>query len=290
VTKPPPYRPQQKSVVHMAPAPSSLPVSGSGPAVYRPHLMQSGARLAPPVRAAVAQRSHLDTGLKKDAATTRFASKAHARVTGGRNPMGSTKQWLTLTAAERRAKLLKYVNAEFEKTHVPPLKGTNVQAGLGAGNAEFDFATWTITLGSDPPDDAATLSGYLDNVYHESRHAEQWFRIARKLAGEGNDAAAIRLGLHNDIPLDIAQAAEARPLAAQSGASKFFHSKNYNARQTAKLQEATDWYESIYGGGRAHRINVLTTAPMDYGLYRALPEEVDAWIVGPKAAAAFDSQ
>ena len=237
-------------------------------------------------RPAVIQRNHLDTGLKKDAAVGRFAGKASARFTGAKNPMSGNKQWATLTNQQRGDKLLKYANAELTNTHVPALK--SVRLNIAAAQPSFQLATWTMELVGDMSrTEDAYLSWLVDAVYHESRHCEQWFRIARKLAGDGQTAVQIQATM--GIPLDIAQAAVKRPLSAQSDASKFFHSKEYNARHAVKLQEATAWHASIYGAGAAHRTGVLTAVPMDVAAYHALPEEVDAYIVGPKAAAAYNA-
>lgn len=77
------------------------------------------------------------------------------------------------------------------------------------------------------------------------------------------------------------------PLKSLSKTAKAFHSKKYAERHTTKMQEADDWYQSVYGTGTAHRTGVLTAVPMDMNLYQVLPEEIDAYIVGPKAKAKF---
>ncbi|RZJ89357.1 MAG: hypothetical protein EOO60_10115 [Hymenobacter sp.] len=238
-------------------------------------------------KAGVVQRNHVDTGLKKDKATTEYAGKVKARLSGKKNPMGSTKQWQTLSDQAKGLKLLKYVNEQLIKAHVPPLKGLSMS---GAAQPTFTLTTWQINLTGDlSRTDDAYLDWLIDVFYHESRHAEQWFRIARKRAGEGKTAAEIATLL--SIPADIAAKAVERPLKEQSKSSKFLRSKKYTERQTKKLQEATDWDASVYGTGAAHRTAVLTgdmtPGTANYTAYENLPEELDAYVVGPKALAKY---
>jgi hypothetical protein len=104
-------------------------------------------------------------------------------------------------------------------------------------------------------------------VIHESRHAEQWFNMAQLRAGQGRTAAQIATQL--GIPQRIATAAAAAPIAANS----------------AKAIVVSGWYESVYGGGSAHRNTTVTdvvanNTPANYAAYAALPEESDAFQVG----------
>ena len=237
-----------------------------------------------------ARRSFKETILIRDSRRTRPWVVSRARRTGTfhrrEEPDERNKQWATLTNQQRGDKLLKYANAELTNTHVPVLK--SVTLNIAAAQPSFQLTTWTLELVGDMSrTDDAYLSWLVDAVIDQSRHCEQWFRIARKLAGDGQTAVQIQAAM--SIPLDIAQAAVKRPLSAQSDASKFFHSKEYNARHAVKLQEATAWHASIYGAGAAHSTGVLTAVPMDVAVYHALPEEVDAYIVGPKAAAAYNA-
>lgn len=240
---------------------------------------------------ATIQRDHTDTGLKKKDAVERFTGKVKARVTGGKNPLGSTKEWGTLSDDQRVGKLTKYVNAELTKTHVPEV-GSALDPGTAAGNAEFNFRSWELSIGTGGGlanlDDAA-VSDLADAVYHESRHAEQWFRVARLKAGEedpfgdGNEPTAAVLAQKLFIPTAVAEAAMERPLKPLTKTQKFFHSKKWAERQETKAAEAQSWYDSIYGAGSGHRNNVLGDIDNHYDDYRALSEEVDAWAVGGTA-------
>jgi hypothetical protein len=233
----------------------------------------------------VIQRDHTDTGLKKEGAIGDFASKVKARVTGKKNPLGSIKQWATLDAAAKIAKVAKYVNVELKKTHVPEV-GSRPDASKTFDNAEFDFQTWQLSIGSqglDAPMSDDQVAEMADTVYHESRHAEQWFRIARLKAGEDPAPTAAELAGSLYIPQGIATAALARPLKPLTKVQKAFHSKKYAERHQTKMDEAASWHHSIYGAGGAHRGAVLGDIANRNAEYRALSEEVDAWGVGGSA-------
>ena len=234
----------------------------------------------------VQRQDHKDTGLKKEAAIERFSKKVKARVTGARKlfGLGAKREWKTLTAQQRADKLVKYVNAELKKTHAPEIKGMVLTPGGAFGNATFDFQTWNITLDDagldqDLTDDQIGELG--DAIYHESRHSEQWFRMARLKAGEGLDNGQIATNMF--IPADIAQAAVDRPLKPLSKTTRMLRRRHFVERQDAKLQEAKDWHKSVYGADSAHRNQVLSDINNRYGDYRALSEEVDAWAVGGAA-------
>jgi hypothetical protein len=234
----------------------------------------------------VQRQEHLATGLKKKDAVDRFASKSKARISGDKNPSGKAKQWAKLTNQQRADKLVKYANAELKKAKVPPLKAA-VHSDTEA-QPSFRYQTWDMQLVGDMSrTDQPYVEWLIDTVYHESRHAEQNFRMARIKAGEGKTATEIATDL--SLPADIAKAAVKRPLKAQSKVSKALHSKKYNERQEKKMQEGDSWYQSIWGTGRVERTDVLNNINTgdNYNKYLALPEEVDAYTVGPMAKDRF---
>jgi hypothetical protein len=236
---------------------------------------------------AVVQRDHTETGLKKESAIESFSKKIKARATGGKNPLGSTKEWAALSVDAKAAKLVKYVNAELKKAHAPPV-GYILDPGTNAGEALFDFGPWNLSIGSNGLDGALSddMVGELaDTVYHESRHAEQWFRIARLKAGESPQPTKAALAASLGIPDAIADAALKHPLKPATKLQKFFHTKKWAERQDVKLAEAQSWYDGIYGANAAHRGEVYADLDNRHADYMALVEEVDAWDVGGKAGA-----
>jgi hypothetical protein len=206
--------------------------------------------------------------------------------------------WANLgTPNERAAALLETVNQQLITVGVPPCKVSVMALGNAAG--QFEYFSWTMKLDqvrfSQPTltnEDAAEIA---EVVYHEARHAEQWSRMARMLAGRGKSAQDIVKEM--SIPPEIAQDAISKPLKP--------------GKQGAL--EAERWYESVYGSQKDDRNQVLSdldsianafkqaneeyeispTAEnlarrqaalqqyqVVYQQYRSLPEEADAFRVG----------
>lgn len=223
--------------------------------------------------------------------------------------------WTLMTREQRAAKLLEIVNERLSAGGIPTIKGFKWSGGPGAF---FDFRDWKFALNEaslkawvHTDEDFAKL---IETAYHEARHSEQWFQMARYKAGsmfswETSADIATQMG----IPQDIADAAAKVPL-------KF---------GTPEYTEASNLYISIYGTvGKAAREKVLadlktwtaklaadraTVAQLKkagaaagsiqsaeaqlaateasynaaYKAYQNLPEEADAWKVGQDAADAY---
>lgn len=166
--------------------------------------------------------------------------------------------WAALKPNARAAQLVKAANTRLKEVGCPPC---NVSVNAGAGNgASFNFTTWTIDLdGGVVNKNAVTddeMAEVADTVYHEARHAEQWWRMARYQAGLGKKAAEIKTAMV--IPADIAQKAKDNPLKASGGLARAFMSKEKIAEEEKMLEEAAAWYDNIYGAGRVQRNAVLT--------------------------------
>jgi hypothetical protein len=134
------------------------------------------------------------------------------------------------------------VNGHLVSSGVPECASELADLGNNAG--EFDFQNWRIQLGQEPfgrdtisNEEAADIA---NTVYHEARHAEQWFRMAQMRAGQGRTAAQIVTEL--SIPAVQAQAAEANPI--QPG--------------TMEALIADGWFQSVYGRDAGHRERTLT--------------------------------
>jgi hypothetical protein len=239
----------------------------------------------------------LETGIADKASTGRITAGAKKLAAG----------WDSLKTAEERAKVLAGgALAELKAAGVPEY--SIVLKDLGKNTGQFQFTTWVMELHKArfevAKPSAEHLAGVARTIAHESRHCEQWFRMARLEAGRGKDAKVIAREM--GIPKKIAEAALKSPLKADGPEGK----------------EADAWYESVYGGKSAARrkilkdLPVLTKAYNDakaenervskstsasqtekkvaqrkqaeakkaydecYAKYRALPEEADAWKVG----------
>jgi hypothetical protein len=177
----------------------------------------------------------------------------------------------------RAAAVIGHINEQLATQGVPAI-GWRFEASHGTG-AVFDFLTWYVELGDSPysmdvadnatPDQQAWQ---VQAVYHEARHAEQWYRMARERAGLGATAEQIVTVTH--IPLHIAQWAVSDPIM-QCDASQY---------------EAEEWYESVYGAGRPHRHETLSDVHAHYQDYRNLPEEHDAWATGDAVTHEYHQQ
>jgi hypothetical protein len=207
-----------------------------------------------------------DTGLARDAAVDEYVNDTYGTV------------YSSMSAADRAAALIAAANEQLEAIGVPALKLPPTWGASGGTWAAFTFRTWTLDfnpanldpthydfLSADEQNDAAVY------VYHEARHAEQWFRMARERAGLGATQADLEALGH---PSDIAAAAIANPIM-QCDQSQY---------------EAEEWYESVYGSGRTHRDTTLTDPSATYDDYRALPEERDAWGTASEVEREFDGR
>jgi len=129
------------------------------------------------------------------------------------------EEWQELGPVERVGRLVNEVNVALRETLVPQASfrgDDSVQ-----GTARFQPSTWEILfdpriLVSGPK--AAGMSGFdlTENVYHEARHAEQVFNMARMLAGSGLDEAGIQRQFRKDgspgLPDHVVSRAWAYPL------------------------------------------------------------------------------
>ncbi len=236
------------------------------------------------------------TGLARAGQGARFGSDAQSAV---------FDRWEELGNAQARADaLVATVNQRLAAAGVPELTAVLYAGDSPQEQGSLDFGPWAMQLNRlllDHPglgrDDAASLA---NTVYHEARHAEQWFAMARLRAGEGRGAAAIAAEL--GVPARVARAARAAPIRPGS----------------TDAVAASGWYQSVYGAHSGHRESVLgrltaadwavtearcrcqrAPSPANderlaraeerltrvHNEYRELPEENDAWATGPAAEA-----
>ena len=177
----------------------------------------------------------------------------------------------SMSADDRLNALIAEINQELGAAGVPPVTG--LLDPSTPPYALFDFQTWTAHLEPTPfqpenaerltSQDQATIAGA---VYHECRHAEQWFEMARLLAGlHGLGAAEIHQ--QTAILQEVCEHAAANPML----------------ECTMSNGPAFEWYESVYGSGADQRNATLGTlsntgADRHWDDYRTdLPEEKDAW-------------
>ena len=222
-------------------------------------------------------------------------------------------KWDQLKPGERADDLGKAANVELKNAGVPEVGNKLEDLGTTAG--QFHYKDWTLGLGQKPFSRASVsdveAADMADTVYHEARHAEQWHRMARYLAGKGKKTNQIAKEM--GVPSTVAATAVAKPIHAGK----------------PEGTEGQSFYDSIYGKDATHRTHVLTTlrakaqawrkadedyqrladdlraAPaevqkakenLDNALaefqaahkdYSALPEEADAWAIGAATTSAY---
>jgi hypothetical protein len=171
------------------------------------------------------------TGLRTSPALHRFAAKAVSFLRrNGDLPLQYYARYLGAA-----------VNEELAAVGCPAVNVT-ISPGVMSAAAEFEGQLWTMAVNPDEfthregveklgdlTDDEAGIIAM--TVYHEARHAEQHFRMARLLAAEHALAGDL------DIPDEVAAAAKAKPL------------KGSRAERT----EASDWRTNEIGADRTYR-------------------------------------
>ena len=177
------------------------------------------------------------------------------------------QDWPNLTPDQRLERINEALNTRLEAAGVPPVRITAGAAGNASG--VYNFTTHSIgvdiELLNQPTITTEQIQGLSNTFYHEGRHAEQWFDMARLQVARGEDPS--NMGLPQSV-IDAARAAP--PIDPESQEGRF----------------VAAMYESVYGAGGADRNDVLGKLNNGdysvYELYRALPEEADAWRVGGK--------
>lgn len=174
-------------------------------------------------------------GLRSEESTDEYVSHAYGIANS------------SMTAEDRIALLEEEANRELTAAGVPYVGF--VLDPATPPYALFDFEDWVAKVEPTPfqpanaeqlpADEQATIAAA---VYHEARHAEQWFTIARLLAGlYGLDGATINA--QTGIRRDVADYAAGYPIL----------------ECTMENGPAFDWYENVYGSGAANRNAVLSS-------------------------------
>jgi hypothetical protein len=198
----------------------------------------------------LARRAVRQTGMRREPAIERFVHKAVSFL--GHNRDAELKIFAIYLGAA--------VNEELAAVGCPAVKVELNQSVVGA---EFDAASWTMTinpaefshrpgvrtLGDLEREEAAVIAS---TVYHEARHAEQRFRVARLDAAEGHKPAFT-------MPGGTAEAAAASPLATGG----------------REAQEAREWREDQTGADALYRAVINRWLP-EVGPALKLAQSVDA--------------
>lgn len=160
------------------------------------------------------------------------------------------KAWPTLTAVQRKQQMEDLVNAQLQKGGVPRVG--ILPSDLPTDDGQLIFKDWKLAInnkllnGNHLPE--AKAKELANTVYHESRHAEQWYLIAQQKAAElggatGETPAQKAIAIRNAMGIPLATAAHAQQ-----------HPLDAHDRRKACAQALND---SIYGAHAAHRNSTL---------------------------------
>jgi hypothetical protein len=157
------------------------------------------------------------------------------------------REWPKLSEEQRRDRLTDAANAELRNAGVFPVKPALEDLGPFAG--QFHFKSWILGLGkapfAAPTVTDAQATEIASTVYHESRHAEQFHRMARSLAGEGMKAP------------EIAEKTEMDRTAAEDAAKK-----PLTDASSKEAKEAGVWLDSVYRKTALERKSVIELLPV----------------------------
>jgi hypothetical protein len=198
------------------------PATASGPARAILELQRSvgnqavaraigGGALTPPAAKPVVVARQADTGLAAAKPTGSFAGAALAFWRSKANKQRPLTDFGDFLIAQ--------VNDRLKALSVPPCSYNYDETEV---SAVFSVVRWAIKLNPKAFASSSTVgslsvreaSARVGSVYHEARHAEQHFRVARVLAGQGKSATEIQQ--QTDMPKPQAALAAQAPLRGDS--------------------------------------------------------------------------
>ena len=182
-------------------------------------------------------------------------------------------EWRTIAPAERLSRLTALITPRLEAGNVPPVALVEHDFGRGRTMGAFNFHTWTPEINQRLLNQSELEDGrartLMQTVYHEARHAEQYFAIARWFAGMGQSPSWIRSAMElQDTPRIQAmlQAAMANPI--QPNTPEALMAQNWDSSYFGRDQAETD---AIYArAGR--RSQAIGEARLEHDLNLNDPE------------------
>jgi hypothetical protein len=160
--------------------------------------------------------------------------------------------WGDSNPSARSEELIQSVNKYLGAAGVPHIN-FELKPGDTDSHGSFSESTWSITLNkgafSGPTVDVEAMAEMADTVFHEARHAEQFYRIAQMLAALGHSVKDIRAKMVLNAPINAKAAAHAydHPMPLDP-----------NGLSTA-FMETMEWYQSLYGARAALRRHTILT-------------------------------
>ncbi|MFP5288850.1 MAG: hypothetical protein ACLGI9_24145, partial [Thermoanaerobaculia bacterium] len=141
----------------------------------------------------------------------------------------------------------KAVNTELTRpeTGVPEITSKFTLLPQETGGS-MDSESWSLNLNQSPFSGGSPLSRVtttMNTTTHESRHGEQYFRVARLLAAGGATPEQIRE--QTELPMEIILKAIQNPLEVPP------------TGRTREMHEAESWYHSLHGKDAPQRRQTL---------------------------------
>ena len=229
-------------------------------------------------------------------------------------------RWSSQTPHQRAAAMHGAVTRVHELCGVPVT--TSRVADLGANHGLFQFSRWEIEMNTSLFPDAAmdvdNIHPYFvdvaETMYHEARHCEQWWHMARYLASNARSATFLAGQLNKPVLRNLAAGSPVLMAEGASYVAKQMGIPTHIARRALDRPMdgrdplrplIEDWYRSVYG--ESNRVTVLTALGMKRksvpgeqavllqnfraNIHRAysggLPEEKDAWAIMVQVRNAF---
>ncbi|MGH2460063.1 MAG: hypothetical protein ACRDIY_14505 [Chloroflexota bacterium] len=141
------------------------------------------------------------TGIAADEASDQYVGEASSVITD--------TEWNRRNPKQRAQDLISLASRRLEALGMPRITGALGFNLSGGTNAAFIPAVWFIQMAERMVTDDRTAEGrarLVAAIYHEARHAEQYYRVAAMLARDGGkDAGTIKDELK--LRADIAEAA-----------------------------------------------------------------------------------
>ncbi len=188
--------------------------------------------------------------------------------------------WSKMGSQERESAILKIVQNTLNLSGVPIITKINFDNTTSYG--EFDPKNWIMNINPDTftsssLKDPETIRQFGLTLYHEMRHAEQFFRVLQSMAAPPSNLnrgqITSKIGIDEISPniIDLAIAS--------------VNPKNTNRviLTSDQIAKANLWYQSEFGTGKSNTQNIRQrfSAKKDE-LYKALDKKIEAAIKSKK--------
>ena len=203
-------------------------------------------------------------------------------------------EWQDKMPAHNQGAVAQLIRTAVRSSAMPDIEFNFKTFSDGSGGA-LNSGSWMLDINRGYTDKHA-LEEYLFKwlcgiLYHESRHAEQYFYCAQAVfAGDANLTVALsgsgtnaqQIGRAMNLPDKVANAAE--------------NTRSYRLLSQAEKNTVLSWFNSVWGTQAGHRAQVYTMpnlfTPGSPGntAYINLPEEVDAYATQAEVEAAVGQE